>query len=62
MKRQRASSGVIYLYILRSVRKGEKVIPKVCEYLGREDQLEPERLQRALTYWGVKAKRKGAKR
>ena len=63
LRRYRAPNGTIYLYIMRSVRKGEKVTPKVCEYLGREDQIDQKRLKKALTYWGVKAKPgKGGKR
>lgn len=51
-------SGKRYFYIMRSVRKGDKVIPKVCEYLGRDP--DPKRLAKACRYWGVKAKaRKG---
>jgi len=45
-------SGLKYFYIMRSIRKGDKVIPKVCEYLGRDP--DPKRLKRALAYWGVK--------
>lgn len=56
LRRHRAPNGTTYLYIMRSVRKGEKVTPKVCEYLGREDQIDPKRLKRALTYWGVNTK------
>ncbi len=47
-----------YYYIVKSVRKGDEVIPRILEYLGRDP--EPARLKRALTYWGVKAK--GSKR
>jgi len=43
-----------YYMILRTERRGEKVVQKVCEYLGRNP--EPARLKRALAYWGVKAK------
>jgi hypothetical protein len=46
--------GLRYFYIMRSVRKADKVIPKVCEYLGRDP--DPKRLKRALAYWGAKAK------
>ena len=56
LKRHKAPNGTIYLYIIRSVRKGDKVIPKVCEYLGRADLVEPKRLKRAMEYWGVKKK------
>jgi hypothetical protein len=41
---------------MTSVRRGAKVSGKVLEYLGREDRLEPGRLQKAITYWGVKVK------
>jgi hypothetical protein len=44
----------VYLYIMRSERRGKKVIPKVLEYLGRDPH--PARLKKALVYWGVKEK------
>lgn len=47
-------SGTKYFYIMRSVRSGKKVTPKVLEYLGKEPA--PERLKRALAYWQVKWK------
>jgi hypothetical protein len=53
--------GATYIYIMQSVRKGVSVGSRILEYLGREDRLEPGRLQKALTYWGVKAKRKARK-
>ena len=43
-----------YIYICRSERKGDKVRPRVLEYLGNADKVSPSRLQRALDYWGVK--------
>ena len=43
-----------YYMIVRSVRRGEKVVQKMCEYLGRDP--DPKRLKKALVYWGVKAK------
>ena len=45
-----------YFYIMKSVRRGEKVMGKVLEYLGRDP--EPERLKRALTYWRVGKRRR----
>ena len=47
-----------YIYIVQSVRRGDRVTKKVLEYLGRDP--EPRRLKKALEYWGVKPK--GAKR
>ena len=56
-------SGAKYFYIMKSVRKRDKVYPKACEYLGRDP--EPARLRAALKYWKVgvkpKGKRKGGK-
>ena len=46
-------SGAKYFYIMKSVRKRDKVYPKVCEYLGRDP--DPKRLKRALWYWRVKS-------
>ena len=43
-----------YYIILRTMRRGEKVVQKVCEYLGRDP--DPKRLKRALRYWGVRSK------
>ena len=63
--RQHRIKGLIYIYIIQSVRKGKKVTGKILEYLGRADELDPKRLKRAMEYWGVKAlpkKRKKAKR
>jgi hypothetical protein len=45
-----------YLYIVRSERKGNRVIPRVLEYLGRDP--DPKRLKRALAYWHVKETRR----
>ena len=50
-------SGTRYFYIMRSVREGKRVIPKMLEYLGKEPA--PARLKRALRYWGVKKPRVG---
>ena len=47
-----SKSGTRYFYIMRSVRMGKKVVPKVLEYLGKEPA--PARLKRALGYWEVK--------
>ncbi len=43
-----------YFYIIKSVRKGRRVVPRILEYLGRDP--DPKRLKRALRYWGVKRK------
>ncbi len=43
-----------YYIILRTERRGEKVVQKVCEYLGRDP--DPKRLKKAMRYWGVKAR------
>jgi len=64
LRRHVGPSGIEYLYIMRSVRKGDKVYPKVCEYLGRADKVTPARLSKAVEYWGVttrRAKRKARK-
>ena len=53
LRKQRVGSGT-YFYIMKSVRKGEKVSGKMLEYLGRDP--DPKRLKRALDYWGVKRK------
>jgi hypothetical protein len=53
-------SGTQYVYIMRSVRKGQRVIPKVLEYLGRDP--DPVRLKRALAYWRVGQKRKATRK
>jgi len=55
LRRHRAG-GRTYIYIMQSYRKGAKVLSRVLEYLGREDRLEPGRLQKAITYWGVTTK------
>jgi len=48
-----------YYIIVRTERRGEKVVQKVCEYLGRDPT--QVRLREALRYWRVKPspKRKG---
>jgi len=46
-----------YFYILRSVRQGKKVTPKLLEYLGRDP--DPARLKAAMRYWKVGTKPKG---
>jgi len=43
-----------YFYILKSVRKGARVAPRILEYLGRDP--DPVRLKRALRYWRVTVK------
>jgi hypothetical protein len=45
-----------YIYVVRSERKGGKVRPRILEYLGRADKVDPKRLRRACDYWGVKQK------
>jgi len=54
LRKNRTPSGT-YFYIMKSVRKGNKVNGKLLEYLGRDP--DPKRLRKALDYWGVKAKR-----
>ncbi len=57
-------SGIRYIYVMKSIREGDRVFGKVLEYLGRADKVMPERLRRACEYWGVKpkvAKRRRAK-
>jgi len=44
-----------YLYILKSVRKGARVFPRILEYLGRDPK--PQRLKAALRYWKVSTRR-----
>ena len=46
----------MYLYIVKSVRSGDKVSKKVLEYLGGD--VDRRRLRRALDYWGVKTRRR----
>ncbi len=53
LKRVRVGRGT-YLYVVQSVRRGEKVSKTVLEYLGRDP--DPKRLAAALRRWGVKAK------
>lgn len=48
--------GKMYLYIVKSVRSGDKVSKKVLEYLGGD--VDRRRLRRALDYWGVKTRRR----
>lgn len=50
-----------YIYICRSERKGDKVRPRVLEYLGNADKVTPARLRKACRYWGVKAKPKAVR-
>ena len=52
--RKHRINGRTYIYIMKSVRRGKKVSGKVLEYLGRDP--DPNRLKRALRYWGVRAK------
>lgn len=47
-------NGRTYCYIMRSYRQGGKVRRRILEYLGRDP--DPNRLKRALAYWGVKVK------
>ncbi len=46
------NQGRIYYYIVQSRRRSGRVTTKILEYLGRDP--EPQRLQRAKRYWGVK--------
>jgi len=43
-----------YFYIIKSVRRGDKIVKKVLEYLGANPA--PDRLRRALEYWQVRTK------
>ena len=56
--RQQKIGRFVYIYVVASVRrKGTPYpVPKVLEYLGRADKIDPKRLAKALRYWGVKAK------
>ena len=45
-----------YVYIMESRRRGDKVNSKILQFLGREDEIDPRELQRALTYWRVRPK------
>jgi hypothetical protein len=58
--RQLKRGKATYLYILESMKRGGVTYKLIKEYLGREDEIEPSELRRALTYWRVKPK--GAKR
>ena len=60
LKRVTIGSGT-YCYIVKSIRRGDKVSPKVLEYLGRADKLDPKRLRRACEYWGVTKPGEGGK-
>jgi hypothetical protein len=55
LRRQRIGRQM-YLYIMESVRRGDKVTKNVLEYLGNKDQVTHARLKKALAYWRVKAK------
>ncbi len=48
---QKKESGNYYM-VVENHRRGEKVVQKVLEYLGRDP--DPKRLKRALKYWRVK--------
>ncbi len=56
LRRQRALNGTEYLYIATSVRRGDRVLHKILEYLGRADKVTSRRLAAAKRYWGVKAR------
>ncbi len=58
--RKQCVGNSIYYYILKSVRKGDKVTSKMVEYLGRDP--DPKRLRRAMEYWGVKKPKKTKRR
>ena len=49
-----------YFYIVKSVRRRDKVTQRILEYLGRDP--DPKRLKAALRYWKVGAKRKAKKK
>ena len=51
-------SGIRYIYVMKSIREGDRVFGKVLEYLGRADKVTPKRLAAAKRYWGVGSKRK----
>jgi hypothetical protein len=53
-------TGKQYYYIMKSVRKGDRVTTKVLEYLGESPSRE--RLRRACEYWGVKKPKKTKRR
>ena len=55
----RRATGKQYYYVVKSVRKGNKVTTKVLEYLGESPSRQ--RLAAAKAYWGVIKKRKGGK-
>ena len=42
-----------YVYVVKSVRRGDDVTKKVLEYLGSDPS--PARLRKAMEYWGVKS-------
>lgn len=48
-----------YVYVVKSVRRGDDVTKKVLEYLGSDPS--PARLRKAMEYWGVKSVRKPRK-
>jgi endonuclease V-like protein UPF0215 family len=60
LRRHKGPSGTVYIYVMQSYRKGDKVRSRVLEYLGREARITPARLRKAIEYWGVTMK--GAKR
>jgi hypothetical protein len=58
LRRHKGPTGTVYIYVMQSYRKGDKVRARVLEYLGREDGITPARLRKAVKYWGVTTKRK----
>ena len=48
-----------YVYVVKSVRRGDEVTKKVLEYLGSDP--DPKRLRKAMEYWGVKSLGRQAK-
>jgi hypothetical protein len=59
--RRRTRGKQTYLYIVESRRRAGIVRQVTLEYLGNASEVAPARLKRALTYWGVGAKRKARK-
>ena len=57
LKRVTIGSGT-YIYVVQSVRRGDRVTKKVLEYLGRDPS--KARLAAAIKYWKV-GKRKAKK-
>ena len=56
---QKKESGNYYM-VVENHRRGEKVVQKVLEYLGRDP--DHKKLKRALWYWRVGSKKAGNRR